>query len=657
MKIVDLKCPSCGGKLVPVEGNSKIVTCEYCNSQFVLEEDQVINYHIHQYGSQKPQDGLPRAADKNTSTPVNPALLVALPFLIIGAIFTFSMAFNHSKPAEKPTMPSFSLSDGAYPTGAMDIEGMEDLEEGQAVQGSGSPFYQAMVEGIFGKTADSVTPQELEQVQYLSIEHLADYSMITYSFDDPYGEEEPQVETIQVVKANRTPGDLAAFTGVKKLGLGYEQPDSTVFAALKDLKGIAGYKLELTQLAQMVDPAQILELDLEKPEGLEGIGAFENLEILSLERVESPDIKQLVPLGHLKSLSIEEYDGGEGKSFTDYSALSTLTGLESLHIDSPSIRDFGFMKGLKGLTKLSIEGTEAIGIEPLSELTQLTSLTLADNRQVKDYSPITSLTGLTSLNLDKETSQEDPDLSSLTGLTELTISGFMSVSFLRNMGGIKELAIHSCNIDEVSALSSLSGLETLSLYGVWTYAVPLKGLSFVDGMTALKVLDLGGDRSEDDWASFGYNVEIYGDISNVFDHPGLEELYLNDCLFEIDFDRIGENPSLKKLDMGGIALKENCYVETYNGMTDIWYDDVNFDEHTDFLTRFPNLEELYLDGDQITNIQFASSLKQLTRLGLKDNYVTDLSPLNQAEHLRYLDVRENPVSNSIEAGEDVVILR
>ena len=96
MKIVDLKCPSCGGKLVPVEGNSKIVTCEYCNSQFVLEEDQVINYHIHQYGSQKPQDGLPRAADKNTSTPVNPALLVALPFLIIGAIFTFSMAFNHS---------------------------------------------------------------------------------------------------------------------------------------------------------------------------------------------------------------------------------------------------------------------------------------------------------------------------------------------------------------------------------------------------------------------------------------------------------------------------------------------------------------------------------------------------------------------------------
>ena len=36
MKIVDLKCPSCGGKLAPMEGNPKIVVCEYCNSQFVL---------------------------------------------------------------------------------------------------------------------------------------------------------------------------------------------------------------------------------------------------------------------------------------------------------------------------------------------------------------------------------------------------------------------------------------------------------------------------------------------------------------------------------------------------------------------------------------------------------------------------------------------
>jgi len=51
MKIVDLKCPSCGGKLVPMEGNPKIVVCEYCNRQCVLEEDNVINYHIHQYGA------------------------------------------------------------------------------------------------------------------------------------------------------------------------------------------------------------------------------------------------------------------------------------------------------------------------------------------------------------------------------------------------------------------------------------------------------------------------------------------------------------------------------------------------------------------------------------------------------------------------------
>ena len=43
MKITNLKCPSCGGKLEPMNNNPKIVVCEYCSSQYMLEEDQTIN--------------------------------------------------------------------------------------------------------------------------------------------------------------------------------------------------------------------------------------------------------------------------------------------------------------------------------------------------------------------------------------------------------------------------------------------------------------------------------------------------------------------------------------------------------------------------------------------------------------------------------------
>lgn len=35
MKITNLKCPSCGGKLEPTKNNPKIVECEFCKSQFL----------------------------------------------------------------------------------------------------------------------------------------------------------------------------------------------------------------------------------------------------------------------------------------------------------------------------------------------------------------------------------------------------------------------------------------------------------------------------------------------------------------------------------------------------------------------------------------------------------------------------------------------
>ena len=45
----------------------------------------------------------------------------------------------------------------------------------------------------------------------------------------------------------------------------------------------------------------------------------------------------------------------------------------------------------------------------------------------------------------------------------------------------------------------------------------------------------------------------------------------------------------------------------------------------DILSRFPNLEELYLDSNELVDLNFAAGLKNLKRLSLKDNYITDLA--------------------------------
>ena len=118
-----------------------------------------------------------------------------------------------------------------------------------------------------------------------------------------------------------------------------------------------------------------------------------------------------------------------------------------------------------------------------------------------------------------------------------------------------------------------------------------------------------------------------------------------------------ENPSLRVLGLRNRELHKNYYVESYGGMTSVWYDDVKLGEHMNILSRFSNLEELYLDGSELADLNFAAGLKNLKRLGLKDYYITDLGPLKQAEFLEYPDIRDNPVGERGDGGHGVEIIQ
>ena len=655
MKITNLKCPSCGGKLEPMENNPKIVVCEYCSSQFVLEEDQTINYHIHQYPGQQPLGAPNISSRKENSWKVAAAALGACMavFLVVGIL----TGLMEKSGAEKATFsPSVSVGYEAD----SEAKKEDSREQGDEVM---SPLCLSMVEAMFGKSGDRVTEEELGSVTYLNLTVGQESCTLEYSFGDPFGDGEFDTAVVTLTPQQWDGQNLALFSGLQKLDISHLREYGDL-KELEHLKGLVCSGLDLTQVEELVvSPGQLTELSVEGLESLEGIGVFENLEILTLEDVKSPDLKQLTPLKNLRSLTIREDDSeplfGEEqpRTLTDYSALSVITSLEELEVESSLVREFSFLKPLSNLTRLSLADTDAISLEPVGELSGLAALSLVDNNSIQDYSPLSRLTGLTSLTLDKSTSQDDPDLSGLTGLNELDMSGFISISFLRNMGNLRHLSIHGCNVDEIGALSGLSGLESLACYGVWTYGVPLKDVKFIDQMPNLKVLDFSGISEGGVWGGYQRNTEILGDISNVFNHQGLEELYLNNCMFEIDFDNLVENPSLKILEMREVNLKENFYVRSQGGMTDLWYDDVALDGHTDFLTKYPGLTRLYLDGNQLTGISFAASLKNLTHLGIRNNYVTELSPLDQAESLEFLDIRENPISGTVASDGKVEILR
>lgn len=657
MKITNLKCPSCGGKLEPMENNPKIVVCEYCNSQYVLEEDQVINYHIHQYPGVQPQTSASGSGNHSSGATV---AAVAGGIAVLGAVLVLAGGMAKSG-SEKVTEAARAGSGYTKDMDSISEDGEKEAAEGSLTM---SPLCESMVEGIFGKSTDRVTEEEMKSLSYLGLTFGQDSCDVEYGFQDPYEDESFETAAVTLALQQWDGDNFGFFTGLKKLDISHAR-DCGSLKGLEQLKGLVCSDMDISQIAEMVfSPGQMRELSVDGVGSLDGIGDFENLEILTLEDVENPDFKQLVPLKNLKSLRITERDSvsfltsdNTGSTLTDYGALSVLTNLTRLEVESSAVREFSFLKPLVNLTHLSITDTEAISLEPVGEMTWLTSLELRDNNSIQDYGPVGRLTGLNCLVLDKSTSQEDPDLSSLTGLETLDMSGFISISFLRNMGNLKQLSVHGCNVDEISALSGLNGLESLACYSVWTYGVPLEHVNFIDSMEHLKVLDFSGISDSGVWGGYQRNTEILGDISNVFNHQGLEELYLNNCMFEINFDRLTENPSLKVLEMREVKLKENFYVKSSGGMTDIWYDDVILDGHTDFLTRYPGLERVYLDGNQLTDVQFAASLKNLTHLGMRNNYVTDLSPLNQAENLKFLDIRENPVNSTIETDGKVEILK
>ena len=659
MKMVEIKCPSCGGKLKVEDSQTKLITCEYCGSQFLLDDEKVqhiTNYNIYQT--------TPSGKDQGNGAKIALGAGLACAGVLLAAFILSSGSGSSSGPrTAPPSIPAYTR-----PAGYVGKEGEaeEEVWEGETAPKADSPLFHAMTWEMFQKEPSEISPEDLAGVRYLKVETSLETDRVWYSFDDPYSEKEPVVQTASFGAMDWEPQDAAAFTGLVKLDLGSGLSRVRTLKGLKELKGITAGNVEISGIKDMLgDPAQITELQLKGITSMEGIASFENLERLTVRDYPDTNLKQLVPLKRLNNLSLEDTVDSDSIISTDkdkirvkdYSAISVMSGLKSLYLNSDIIKDIGFIKGLPALEDLTLEDTAVISLASLSEMPALRSLTLLGNNKVQDFGPVGTATGLTSLSIDKMTSQPDPDLSSLSSLEKLDIKGFMSISSVRGLSGLKELSIHNCNVDQADALSSLTGVERLTFYSVWNSQGNLRSLDFLKGMTGLKYADFTGNLDGTGWSGYNYLVEVYGDVSSIFNHQGLEELYLDNGKFEINFDKIKENPGLRVLSLRNMELHKNYYVESYGGMTSVWYDDVKLGEHMDILSRFPNLEELYLDSNELTDLNFAAGLKNLKRLGLKDNYITDLSPLKQAEFLEYLDIRDNPVGEVGDVGNGVEILQ
>lgn len=216
------------------------------------------------------------------------------------------------------------------------------------------------------------------------------------------------------------------------------------------------------------------------------------------------------------------------------------------------------------------------------------TLTVSEDRRIKDLSGIEKFTALRTLRLDKNAITDLSPLANLVNLTVLDIRtnpDLTDVSVVENFPNLVQLILENCNIsqDSIDAISKCTNLTKLSL---------------------------------------GNNPNI-NDISKLKNLTKLQRIWVG-------------RTSITSLD----ALKD---LTTLKELTSNYNRNINSLESLKNLT---NLEGLSLCGCSISDITQLSGLTKLTTLNLADNNITDISVISNLTNLKALNASNNHISDS-----------
>ena len=534
------------------------------------------------------------------------AIIVSI--VIVGILFVIVMALIHS--SESSYTPSVTTSV------------KKDVFQ--------SSFFKEFVAGVYGTSYENVSQKQFEELTYISIYAQDGMECANYRLND--GEMKTLILSGDLRKDYI---DLVNFPNLEGIYLQYGSVPESILGTFSQLTELESENSPEELAMNLPAPEKLKKFICHRNYSMAGVNAFENLEYFETDYYDANDIRAVASLKNLKTLIVRD-----GDEITDFGALQSLTKLEVLYLESNQVKDISFVSRMDQLKEFTLRDSIIIDLSPLSGKTTLTYLELEDNYDVKDYSVLSTLTSLETLHLDLCSEGEMPEVFGWTGLKELSVSGADSLQFLAQLPTLEKLYLSGGNADDFWVFASLTQLTELEIGRIYG---DLNGLSALTMLTGLKKLDIS-------------SMTIYGNVEDVFAIPGLEELNVSDCSFGLDVNKIQENSSLKRLYMNRVSLWENIQVYQDGIVTYLDYDEVPMADHIAFLNKFPNLEEVYLQGNKLTDVTFAESLPQLTKLDVTNNYITDLRPLQKLTRLETVWCGENSISQGTDLGEDVNVV-
>ena len=297
----------------------------------------------------------------------------------------------------------------------------------------------------------------------------------------------------------------------------------------------------------------------------DGNGNQENVTIpdanLAAVLREALGLEPNAPIPKKKLETLETLDAFQ-KDIGDLTGLEKATGLKTLIIRGAhrqkKVRDITPLAGLTQLTKLSLSENRIKDIKPLAGLTQLKELSLNNNELIHDITPLSGMKHLIHLSLWNNKIRDITPLAELTQLISLAV--FMNeISDITPVANLKQLIHLDISMNEISDITPITNL------------------------TQLTDLRLQANRIHD----------------------------------------ITPIANLKQLT--GLTLNRNR-------ISDITP-----------LSGLRQLTKLWITNNQISDIIPLSGLRQLTELWLSNNQINDITPLYNLTQLTSIKLSNNPI--------------
>ena len=331
------------------------------------------------------------------------------------------------------------------------------------------------------------------------------------------------------------------------------------------------------------------------------------------------------------------------KNITNLTGLELATNLKELRLVDNNITNVSPLAGLTKLTQLWLDGNSISDISALAGLTNLKDLKLSNN-SISDLWPLVANTGLG--NGDKVNVKENPlsDISIKTHIPTLQSRG-VTVEFDQIVVPPQTVDIPDRNLRNAieqllgkarGATITVPDMETLDVLDATNKNITdLTGLEYAINLTELVLQN----NSISDLSPLLANTGLRnGDKVNVKENP-LSDLALQTIIptlqsrgVTVEFDQIGEQPNTVNIPDRNLRSAVEQLLGKAQG-------------DTITVAEMETLDVLSAINKNITNLTGLEAATQLTILDLRDNPLSDISPLAGLTNLTVLRLARNNITD------------